>query len=85
MSGEFDDQLKWPAKAKFTIELVNQQGGENASHTVKLRWSHPTTKYKSLGSIADYYRIPSGFVEHAELVNYLKNDTLYFYVSHVEF
>ena len=85
MPGEFDDQLKWPAKAKFTIELVNQQGGENASHTVELRWSHPITKYKGLGSVADYCRIPSGFVEHAELVNYLKNDTLYFYVSHVEF
>ena len=31
--GEFDDQLKWPAKAKFTIELINQQGGENATCT----------------------------------------------------
>ena len=26
MPGEYDDQLKWPANAKFTIELINQTG-----------------------------------------------------------
>ncbi len=27
--GEFDEFLKWPAKLKLIIELINQQGGEN--------------------------------------------------------
>ena len=25
MPGEFDDQVKWPANNKFTIERINQQ------------------------------------------------------------
>ncbi len=28
--GEFDEHLKWPAKLKLIIELINQQGGKNA-------------------------------------------------------
>ena len=81
MPGEFDDQLKWPAKAKFTIELINQQGGKNASHTVELVWSHPIVKYEQLRHTKRFCRITDGFIEHAELGNYLKKDTLCFYVS----
>ena len=43
LPGEFDDQLKWPARAKFMIKLINQMGGENASHTMELEWSRPCT------------------------------------------
>jgi len=39
--GEFDDQLKWPAGASFTLEFINQQGEENTSRTVELEWNHP--------------------------------------------
>ena len=28
MPGEFDGQVKWPAKEKLKIELINQQGGK---------------------------------------------------------
>ena len=78
MAGEYDDQLKWPAYAKFTVELINQKGGENIRHSTRLRWNKPTTKY-------DYvYHIHTSFLEHSKLNSFLNNDTLYFFVSEVE-
>ena len=42
--GNYDDQLKWPARAKFTIELINQQGRENATSTTDIiTWKRPVT------------------------------------------
>ena len=78
MPGEFDGQLKWPAKAAFTIELINQQGGENASYnTESCQWNKPT-EYCNMGWIVYYPR-------HSQLYySFLNNDTLYFHVSKVE-
>ena len=42
MPGEFDAQLKWPAKAKFTIELVNPRGVHNASCSRQVDWNKPS-------------------------------------------
>ena len=43
MPGEHDSQLKWPASAKFTIELINQQGGENVVCTTSTQdWEKVT-------------------------------------------
>ena len=78
MPGKFDDQLKWPAKAMFTIELINQQEGENASDFKELNWEKPSTAYYYLGS---FYRILGGFLEHSKLMNFLFNDTLSFNVD----
>ena len=74
--GEFDDQLKWPAKANFTIELVNQQGGENATCTTLVNIERPT----SSSNFLDYFkRITIGgypaFLEHSLLHKFLINDT----------
>ena len=33
MPGEYDGLLKWPAKAKFIVELIHQHGGVKASGT----------------------------------------------------
>ena len=42
MPGEYDALLKWPAKAKFTVELIHQHGGENTSGiTAKTTWNQP--------------------------------------------
>ena len=41
-SGEFDDQLKWPAKAEFTVELVKQRGGQNVKCSHQTEWVKPT-------------------------------------------
>ena len=78
MSGEYDDQLKWPANAKFTVELINQTGGENGRHSKTLDWKKPSAKC--------YYvnHIHRSFLDHSKLNSFLKNDTLYFYISEVE-
>ena len=75
MSGEYDNQLKWPAKATFTVELINQKGGENIRHSRTLDWKKD-----------DYYVgfIHKSFLEHSKLNGFLNNDTLYFCVSEVE-
>ena len=84
MPGRFDEQLKWPAKAKFTIELVNQKGGENASHTtMELQWHRPVDQY-IIESNNAYFLTPSGFLEHTQLVHFLNCDTLSFHVSIAE-
>ena len=55
MPGEYDDQLKWPANAKFTVELINQTGGENVRHSRTLElektyWKiqHQVSSYSSV-------------------------------------
>ena len=79
--GEFDGQLKWPARATFTIELNNQQGGENVSHSTSWRWHNKSTvDYCNIGRI---WRIGSNFLKHSALNSFLNNGTLYFHVSRV--
>ena len=81
--GEFDDQLKWPARARFTTELINQTGGENVSCSAIWNWEKPTKKRQYIGG---FCRIHGGFLEHTRLNSFLKNDTLcfYMYVSEVK-
>ena len=80
MPGQFDDQLKWPVRAMFTIELINQQGGEDASFGGTWTWNKPTTTCEFVGC---FYRIAGGFMEHSKLNSFLNNDTLYFCISEV--
>ena len=84
--GEYDDQLTWPASARFTIELINQKGGENASYTtVRKTWLKPS----KCSELVRLRRIARGgswvaFIEHSQLEDFLNNDTLHFVVSKVE-
>ncbi len=76
MPGEFDDQLKWPAKVKFIVEVINQQGGNNmiyAPSTLNLG----KTNYK-------YHHKHYFVVSHSKIQEFLANDTLYFHVSKTE-
>ena len=76
MIGEFDIQLKWPARIKFTIELINQQGGENASWIFgPLQWSKPIVEY-CIGRV-------DLFLRHSALKSFLNIDTLHFHVSKI--
>ena len=81
MPGEFDDHLIWPASASITIELINQTGRENVSCCVAWKWEKPSRKREYIGG---FCRIDGGFLEHTKLKSFLKNDTLYFYVSEVK-
>ncbi len=85
MPGEFDSRLPWPVAARFTIELINQQGGQNAMCTsqVILNKSGANCYFTWLGG---FHRIKfSVFIVHSELQNFLDNDTLHFFLSRVEF
>ena len=69
MPGEYDDQLTWPASATFTIELINQKGGANASYTTaRETWSKPS----QCSDLVRFRRIVSNlgwvaFIEHSKL------------------
>ncbi len=76
--GEFDDKLQWPANVQFTIELINQQGGKNTTHTRTCTWGRKTSNHFPLS------RIQYGFIEHSELNPFLADDALYFYVSNIK-
>ena len=77
MSGEYDNQLKWPVHIEFTIELVNQEGGENAYYNSVGTLGKPTQKYR----LIDWITCTAGyFVVNAELNKFLNNDTFYFHV-----
>ena len=78
MPGEYDDQLKWPANAKFTVELIDQNGPMNVRHSKTLNWKKTTRKYNLVSTIH-----PS-FLERFIPTSFIKNDTLYFDVSEVE-
>ena len=86
MPGEFDDQLKWPANAKFTIQLINQEEGENATCTTEVvEWCQPINecfRIESFNRIKVGYC--NGFIEHSQLDDFLDDDTLHFNISKVE-
>ena len=77
MPGEFDNELKWPAMAKFIIELINTHKVENASSSITNMWEKP-------GQLTAIEYIPK-FVSQDNIKNYLVNDSLYFTVSFIEF
>ena len=75
--GEFDGQLNWPVMAKFTIELVHQQRGENVVLQTDMKsWNKPTSEYK-ITSV-------SLLLWHSRLDGFLVNDTLHFCISNME-
>ena len=81
MSGEYDDVLKWPVKVNITLKLINQQGGDNACHSVTGTWKKPTSEY---GDGYGFFRSKKNFLDHSELNSFLKNDTLYFLLPEVK-
>ena len=93
MPGLYDSQLKWPVKATLTLELINQQGGENATCTTSNTWKRPSEEYVQLNKrferiesdkSAFQLAVSSGgrphliFLKLSEVAKYLINDTLHF-------
>ena len=91
MPGEYDHQLKWPARATFTIEFLHQQGGQNVQQTITRGWGKPDRPYSSIkgggfGDIEYVGCIEYGmyhFIEHSRLSGFLRNDTLYFRITKI--
>ena len=90
MPGEYDHQLKWPAKVNFTMELINQHGGKNAVGTNTGTWDKPTESKRAcsfnslilghFGNLLHY----TCFMEHSDIPKYLTEDSLHFTLSKIE-
>ncbi len=76
--GEFDDELKWPVNVAYTIEVINQQGRQNAKCSKdRMTWDRPRI---SSGSTVKRYR-GILLLLHSELRSFLVDDALHFEVS----
>ena len=85
MQGEYEQQLKWPARVSFTFELLHRHGGLNIMHThTEKQWQKPTRPCTAINYFA---RIQVGncwaFLEHSKLADFLYNDSLYFHLSNI--
>ena len=77
--GEYDEDLKWPVKVQFTVEMLNCTGGSNWIVTSNTgRWGKNRRKY--LLSI-NYSEIQNCYIEHCKLHDYFCDDSLYFKIS----
>ena len=85
MHGEYDHQLKWPALVSFTIELLNQHGGDDVKGTLnKIKCVKPGTSYEYIYTFGRIqYGIYRAFLQHSKLKDFLDNDTLYFHLSNI--
>ena len=85
MKGEYDHQLEWPAQASFTLELLNQHGGDNIIHTItKVQWQKPKATYECIYNFGRIqYGMHGAFLEHSKLTDFFDNDTLYFHLSNI--
>ena len=79
MKGEYDHMLKWPARVKFTLELINQMGGENFRSTRVREWNKPIY----LNCFEFYFESRYDFISHADLEEFLHDNTLYFNIFEV--
>ena len=90
MKGEYDDQLKWPVSARFTLELINHfEDGENKKCTLTETWKKPIGEYTYIRTF-NTTGVPYHFISHTELsskiatrTHFLKMDTLYFIITNV--
>ena len=82
MCGEYDNQIKWPAKVKIILEVINQHGGDNVVAQKDLVSWHKygiSIRVTYIGN--KNYSGCCHLISHSELDNYLVNDTLHFRVS----
>ena len=89
MPGEYDSQLKWPAKVEFTIELINHfKGGENKRVVQSKQWDKPTSLFYSpfspdplcAGCFVKHSDLPAN---HEQRTEFLVNDTLHFKITNI--
>ena len=92
MSGEYDSQLKWPARVEFTIELINHfHGGENKRVVSTMTWDGPTQLGLSLFLFTSDPQCFGRFIRHSELpanhqqkTEFLVNDSLHFKITKID-
>ena len=91
MPGEYDSQLKWPAKVEFTIELINHfKGGENKRVVQILTWGKPDCVDEISPPFTSDPQCRGRFIKHSELpanreqkTEFLVKDTLHFQIASI--
>ena len=89
MKGEFDDQLQWPFRGIITVQLLDQEGGED--HWMKEIYMYllDRTPDEVAGKVENGERSKKGwglfqFIKHSKLQpKYLKNDRLCFQIGQI--
>ena len=81
LPGEYDDQLKWPAKVTFQIELIGNNGAANWTVTNNKRWLKPGTTSGFCQSFTHEPTEEYVFIEHCRLGDYICNDALRFKIT----
>ena len=78
LQGRHDQVIRWPVQATFTIELVNQKGGNNIVSTKKeLKWRNYNSSAIQLHHFNSSYSNSSyGFVDHDKMDDYIRFDTI---------
>ena len=84
MRGEYDHKLKWPVRARLTIELLHKEGGQSVKHSTTQEWNKPEEPYENLGSFG-YIKFGghTHFIQHFRLKNFLHNDALHFHITKI--
>lgn len=79
-NGEFDQLLKWPFRARITIQLLNQECKESEENRIRVISILTQSKEKAMKGIGE-----AKFIHHSDLrtKDYLKNDCLQFRIIHV--
>ena len=82
MPGEFDDELKWPAKAKFMLELRRPKVDRKEMFSHTYTWTRSAQPYTLLNGHMGSTRLKThnAFVASGPVTNV----SLYFHVSNVE-
>ena len=56
MAGEYDEDLKWPVEATFTVGLTSQPRPRNKEYSTQVRWDRPNKatydEIRSFGNIS---------------------------------
>jgi hypothetical protein len=88
MKGEYDDQLKWPLRGKFTIQLLSQNGSGDERLWIRTVVYDSGTADKRCSRVIDeeISKVSLGivkFIRHSELKPvYLRNDCLKFRIKY---
>ena len=86
MRGKFDAILKWPVKARFTLELINHGNSKwNQKATTTTTWNKPGGEYLRSDDQTGRFsaRCSDYFIHHNDISSYLKNDALHFILTDV--
>ncbi len=80
--GEFDEELKWPVNVQYTIEVINQQGGQNAKRNGdRMMWDRPRISSESTVKLYRDVILSCPLLHHRDLRSFLVDDALHFEVS----